>query len=201
MRTSKPIATISYNSEEYLKQTLTKLYDNFIISDWKYIYHEAEEDEKKGHFHVFIKPNRLVDTMELQREFVELDINNPSKPLKCIDFRSSDSDNWILYSQHFGPYLASKMESREFCYSREDFRFADEDTFDFDYHHAFYGSDWAKNNEILRLLSDGSVNPHELIDSGAVSLNMANQINAYFYMKNHYGLERNGRNNHEESEE
>ena len=109
MNTSKPIATISYNSEPFLISVLNSLYSLHIISDYMYIVHEPEEDEKKRHIHLFLKPNTKVDTIELQERFKELDPHN-SKPLGCIDFVSSKIDDWILYNQHFKPYLASKHE-------------------------------------------------------------------------------------------
>ena len=110
MRTSKPIATISYNSQEFLWVKLNELIDAHKISDFMFINHFAEEDERKNHIHLWIKPNTLIDTMDLQKFLIELVPNNPLKPLKCIDFRPSLVDDWILYSQHFEPYLASKNE-------------------------------------------------------------------------------------------
>jgi len=61
--------------------------------------------------------------MELQQFLTEIDIKNPLKPLKCIDFRPSSVDDFILYTQHFKPYLASKGESREYHYTYDDFVF------------------------------------------------------------------------------
>lgn len=201
MRTSKPIATISYNSQEFLVQKLKELLDNHKICDYMFIKHHAEEDEKKDHIHLWIKPNTLLDTMDLQKHFMELDMKNPTKPLKCIDFRVSQVDDWILYNQHYAPYLASKNESRAYHYLKEDFVFADEDTFDDLYNHAFKGSDWAKRFQILEQLANGLINPANLILNGSVPLNMASQLNAFTYMKTHYGTDRGGRPNHEQEEE
>lgn len=200
MRTSKPISTISYNSEEFLKHQLCELIKSHKISDYMYIWHEPENDEKKGHFHLWIKPNTLIDTMDLQEFFTELDPNNV-KPRKCIDFILGKVDDWILYCQHFGPYLASKGEMREFFYTREDFRYYDEDTFESLYNHAFKGSDWAKRYQILQALNSGSVAPQDLIMNGTVPLNLASQLSALEYMKNHYGTTvRGNHKNHEEGE-
>ena len=151
MRTSKPIATISYNSREFLIKKLDELYENHKISDYMLIPHFAEADEtKKNHTHLHIKPNTLLDTMELQAYFKEFDPQNPKKPLGCIDFVISDVDHWILYCQHYPPYLASKGESREYTYHKDDFIYKDEDTFEDKYYHAFKGSDWAKRWELLQ---------------------------------------------------
>ena len=201
MRTSKPISTISYNTQEFLVHQLDELVKNHKVCDYMFINHFAEEDEKKNHIHLWIKPNTLVDTMDLQKFFVEANPDNPLKPFKCIDFHSSKSvDDWILYAQHFEPYLASKGESREYHYTKDDFIYNDEDTFDDLYNHAFKGSEWAQRNQILRALSDGSANPTSLILNGTVPLNMASQLNAFKYMQSHYSLDRGGRCNHEEED-
>lgn len=72
MRTSKPIATISYNSADFLKLRLNDLIKSKKICDWMFIQHTAEADEKKDHIHLWIKPNTLLDTMDLQEHFLEL---------------------------------------------------------------------------------------------------------------------------------
>jgi len=198
LRTSKPISTVSYNTEEFLVHQLKELIKSHRISDYMYIRHDAEQDEKKDHFHVWLKPNTLLDTMDLQEFFTELDPNNV-KPLKCIDFRTSQVDDWILYNQHYAPYLASKGESREFFYTREDFKYYDEDTFEHLYNHAFKGSDWARRFQLLEQLRTSSVAPQDLVLNGSVPLNLASQLNALEYMKNHYGtLDRGNHKNHEE---
>lgn len=201
MRTSKPIATISYNSEEHLRMKLAELVKSHKISDWMYVFHDAEADERKDHFHLWLKPNTLLDTMDLQKHFEEIDLKNPTKPLKCIDFKISKIDDWILYSEHYAPYLASKGESREFVYSKTDFRYLDEDTFEDNYQHAHKGSEWAHRNQILEALRNNAVNPQDLILNGTLPLNMASQVNALEYMKTHYGkLDRGKHDNHENSD-
>lgn len=202
MRTSKPISTISYNSEEHLRMKLSELVRSHKISDWMYIYHLPEVDERKAHFHLWIKPNTLLDTMDLQKHFEEIDLSHPDKPLKCIDFKTSKTDDWILYSEHFVPYLASKGESREVVYSKSDFRFMDEDTFEDTYNHAHKGSDWAHRNQILESIRNNQISPQDLILNGTVPLNLASQLNALEYMKKHYGtLDRGGHDNHEVEED
>ena len=200
MRTSKPIATISYNSSDYLLLKLKELIKAKKISDYVFIKHKAEVDEKKDHIHLWLKPNTLLDTMDLQNHFKELDPGNPTKPLKCIDFRASSIDDWILYCQHYEPYLASKMESREYHYTKDDFVFYDEDTFDDLYAHAFKGSEWAHRNQILEALSTNQIKPTDLILNGTIPLNMASQLNAFKYMQSHYGLDRGYHDNHEEDD-
>lgn len=198
MRTSKPIATISYNSQEYLYYKLRELVRNHKVSDFMFINHFAEEDERKNHIHLWIKPNTLLDTMALQQFLIEPNPQDPEKPYKCIDFRPSSVDDWILYSQHYAPYLASKGESREYHYTKDDFIYCDEDTFEDLYNHAFKGSEWAKRNQILQALAEGQINPAELILNGTLPLNMASQLNSFKYLQSHYGLERSGHDSHED---
>lgn len=198
MRTSKPISTISYNTQEFLVHQLDVLVKSHKISDYMFVNHFAEEDESKNHIHLWMKPNTLLDTMDLQKHFLELDPKHPTKPLRCIDFRPSNSDDWILYSQHYKPYLASKGESREYHYTRDDFVFCDELTFEELYNHAFKGSEWAKRYQILEQLNSGQINPTQLILNGTVPLQMATQLNAFKFMQTRYGgTQRGGRPNHE----
>lgn len=199
MRTTKCVSTISYNTEKFLQTKLFELLELHKISDFMYIVHLPEEDEKKRHIHLFIKPNTLIDTMDLQNYLTEVDLNNPLKPLKCIDFRfTKDIDDWILYNQHYPPYLATKFESRKYTYDKSDFKFADEDTFDDYYLHAFKGSKFAQNNQILKAIANKDIKPSELINNGTVPLNMASQLSAYMYLESHYNItDRGGRMGHE----
>lgn len=188
MHTRKAISTISYNSEEWLRDTLCDLYLRQIISNWYYIKHYPEEDEKKEHFHVYMMPNKQVDTMELGKLFIEPVPN--SKPLKCLDFHLSDCDNWILYNLHDSVYLASKGESRKFHYTVEDLVYCDDLQLEYDVHHAYYGSDWAKQKQLLQKLNDPNIVPADLIKSGLVPFQQSSQLNAFMYMNVHYGSER-----------
>ena len=172
------ISTISYNSEEFLKSKLEDLYKRHIISDYFYIWHYPEEDEKKGHFHVLIKVNKRCDTMDIQEEFKEV-VPGESRPLKCIDFRRTHSvDDWILYEMHYKTYLASKGESRKYTYNKEDFRCCDIDSFEYIYYHAFHGSEWAQRVQIMKIVKENMDNPAELIFNNLVSIKDANNIRA-----------------------
>ena len=188
MRTSKPIATVSYNTIDFLTEKLNELYNNHQISDWMFIKHDAEEDEKKDHVHLWINPNKLLDTMDLQKFFREVDPDNlEAKPLGCIDFVSSKIDDWILYSQHYPPYLDSKGESRQFIYRKEDFVVCDELTFDDHYKHAFHGSDWARKYEVIKVLQDNINDPKfdatELVLKGIVPFSQSSQLNSIMIIK------------------
>lgn len=184
MRTSKPVSTISYNTKEFLIKKLNEMYDNCIISDWMFIEHYAEEDESKNHYHVYMSPNRMVDTMEIQKFFREIDLNKPSAPpLGMIDFRGSKIDHWILYGLHYEPYLKTIGEERVYHYKKEDIVYRDELTFEYNYNHAFRGSEWAKRNQILVAIKEGTVDPYSLIMNGTVPLNQATQLDCVSRMR------------------
>ena len=186
MRSRSPVSTISYNSIDFLFSKLEELRENHDISFWSFVYHFRELDENKDHIHLFIKPNHILDTMDIQQFLLEPDLQNPDlPPLGCRDFRFSvcDSmgypDEWILYNSHYPPYLASKNQSRAFTYQMHDFYASDYDEFEDCWRHAMNGSTWAQRNQLLNILSDRRVNPASLIENGSLPLNMACQVNAY----------------------
>lgn len=186
MKTKGEISTISYNSEAWLVDRLNQLIKAHKISDYAYICHKAEDDELKDHIHLYIKPNTLLDTMMIQ-EFLEEPDPVVGKPRKCIDFhRTKDLDEWILYCQHYRPYLVTKGEDRRYCYTKEDFRFYDEDTFEFLYHHAFHGSKWAQRNQMLEQLRQNKTSPVDMVFNGSIPLTLASQLHALEQMKRTY---------------
>lgn len=201
MRTSKMISSISYNSIEFLKFKLNELIKRHDIVFYCFIHHLPESDELKEHIHLFIEPNTTIDTMSIQEFLQEFDPNH-KKPLGCISFVKSQPDDFILYTQHYPPYLAFKNQSRECIYQKSDFVFSDEDTFESLYHHAFYESDFAQRFVVLNMLNDKNVAPHELVLSGHIPLGMASQLNALKFMQEHYGkLDRDNRKAHPEEVE
>ena len=196
MRTSKPISTISYNSAFYLEGTLNEMLRSHVITFWACILHKAEEDEKREHWHVYMEPNKMLDTAILQDRFIESVYGD--KPLKCLPFQSSNSDDWILYSEHNEEYLLSKQEMRRYHYGRDDFYTSDDDYFDELYRHAHVQSKWATERKKLHLLRDmmnEGENPANLVYSGLFSVKESCGINALMRMGNTF---RNGRKGHEE---
>lgn len=101
--TAKPISTISYNTEGHLKRVLNSLFDSKRIEDYRYIFHYGEDGDK-DHFHVYIVPNRRIDTAVLKDMFNEQDPNN-DKPLGVLPFHHSKGDHWIMYVVHDPIYL------------------------------------------------------------------------------------------------
>lgn len=108
MATQKPISTISYNSESFLKDKLDEWYNAHIIQAYQYIFHKGEDGDK-DHIHLRIEPNKKLDPMDLQEELREYQVG-VDKPLGCRPFRQSKEEDWILYAVHDADYLAQKYQ-------------------------------------------------------------------------------------------
>lgn len=134
MKTTRIISNISYNTIDHFQGVIYDLEQRHII-DWAYwIYHKAEEDERKDHIHFVLKPSGRIDTAILAKEFLEIDYTNP-KPLGVTSkWQASDIENWLLYCSHDRGYLASKGQTRKYHYAYEDFGYTDEDAFLEDWH-------------------------------------------------------------------
>lgn len=131
MNTRSPISTISYNTEQFLIRELNKLIrEDRIIEFYAFIYHYPEEDEKKGHRHLFVIPSTTVDTFSLNERLKQIDIKCPDNaPLGCISWCHSKFADWFLYVLHDSDYLATKCESRKFHYDKQEIVVSDYDYF------------------------------------------------------------------------
>lgn len=125
MRTSKPLSSISYNSENFLQNYLNSPKIQF----WCYIHHIGENDEagSKSHFHLYFEPSKIVDVKSWSDESKELDLSHPDKPLKCMLPRISKFADWYLYALHNVDYLASKLLVKRYHYQDSDLVCSDED--------------------------------------------------------------------------
>lgn len=115
MATQKPISTISYNSEKFLKEKLETWLSGHIIQAYQYIKHKGEDGDK-DHIHLRIEPNKKLDPMDLLeqlREFTDQNGKPISKPLGCRPFRPSKEEDWILYAEHDAQYLKLKYGGGE----------------------------------------------------------------------------------------
>lgn len=195
MKTRCTIATISYNTPEFLDMKLRELYDNHTISAYFWIRHLAEEDEKKDHIHLFIKPNKTIDTMDLQKEFEEIDSLH-DEPLKCIDFVNSKIDHAVLYFAHWKPYLQYIHQSRRYHYDWDCFHYSDEDWFCDIVYNAMHFSAFAEHNRLLSAINDNQFTLSELISTGTVPLNLASQVYAYSSLLDQDRVERGKRKTH-----
>lgn len=184
MKTSKPFSTISYNTDDFLVRKLNELVAEFKVEFWCFVRHLGELDDsgnrEKDHKHVYIVPNGRVDTMELNQFFLEPDLSNIGKPLRCMDFRSAKEDDWILYASHDPDYLKTKFLVREFSYQLKDFVCSDSDEFKIKWDRAFHESEYMKNQRMLSLLENHTAS--QLASSGFVAPQQAFAMQCFYRM-------------------
>lgn len=111
MATQKPISTISYNSEKFLKEKLDSWIKAHIIQAYQYICHKGEDGDK-DHIHLRLEPNKRLDPMTLAEELREYEIGK-KKPRGCRPFRPSKEEDWLLYAVHDKKYLKFKYGGGE----------------------------------------------------------------------------------------
>ena len=106
MATSKPISTISYNSEGFLREKLDGWVKAHIIQAYQYICHKGEDGDK-DHIHLRVEPNKSLDVMTLTDELREYSAG-ALKPLGVRPWRPSKEADWLLYAIHDTTYLKRK---------------------------------------------------------------------------------------------
>lgn len=102
--TSKPLSSISYNSESFLVERIESLVKAHIVQFGMYIKHVGEDGDK-DHYHIFLMPNKSLDPMDIKEGFAEFDPSHPDKPLGCLNFRPSKYEDWLMYAIHDPSYL------------------------------------------------------------------------------------------------
>lgn len=128
MRTTKPISTVWFGSDNFLRFKLDDLIKRNELDFYCYIKHLPEGEDKKEHRHLFCVPSHRIDTQALSDHLTEFDPLNP-KPIIPLPWRSSKFDDWFLYNSHDTSYLASKGQERKYHYSKDDFECSDKDYF------------------------------------------------------------------------
>lgn len=111
MATQKPISTISYNTEPFLREKLETWVKAHIIQAYQFICHKGEDGDK-DHIHLRIEPNKKLDPMDLMDELREFQLGK-EKPLGCRPFRPSKEEDWLLYALHDEQYLKLKYGGGE----------------------------------------------------------------------------------------
>lgn len=114
--TSKPISTIAYNTEEFLRTTLDRLVKNEVLEFYVYIKHKGEGlneegQPKKDHWHIYAEPSKMINIKNFMKEFTEEDPNN-DEPIKLNEIRKSKFSDWYLYCLHDEKYLYKKNLKR-----------------------------------------------------------------------------------------
>lgn len=183
MNTRRPISTISYNSEVHLRKVLDYLLRHKIIEYWCYICHKGEFNEtvgeyEKDHIHLFVIPNRTINTVDLGEYFIEEDDRIGAPPRKCIRWCTSVEDDWILYSMHDELYLASKFEVKQYHYTVGVFVTSDKEQFMRSYRHAFESSGYARARNIYSYFNAGG-RLLDLMESGLVTPQTASHWQSY----------------------
>lgn len=144
MKTSKPISTISYNTESFLRNKIYEWKRAGIISFGMWILHQPDVDGDKPHFHVYLQPAKHMQTDYLIDQSIEIDTNwkplesyadekekerhEKKQFLKMTVFKSSEPSNWILYGLHDENYLLEKGLSRNIHYNVSDIESTCDDT-------------------------------------------------------------------------
>ncbi len=130
MRTSKPFSMISYNTTDFLREKLNELVKGGLVQFWAFIHHQPEQDEKKAHKHLYIIPQKLIDTQRIEKALQEIDLTDiTAKPLGAIFPQSSKFADWYLYGLHDKKYLATKGQKRVYAYNDSAFIVSCQDTF------------------------------------------------------------------------
>ena len=122
MKTSKPIGSISYNSDVFLLQTLERLVSAHVLSFYMAVCHMAEDDEagKKDHWHIYLEPSKSLQTDDLKLEFTEPDPDPSKPPLGILPLRSSKVSDWLLYALHDRDYCVAKHLTKKYVYTLDD---------------------------------------------------------------------------------
>lgn len=119
MRTQAPFSFVSWNTESFLRDTLDMLLAKGDIDFYAYIYHKAEEEQLKDHFHVFCMPSHCVDTDVIKPKFDQVDPAN-ALPIKIVRITKSVWYDWYWYALHDPRYLATKsLEPKKYIYSKD----------------------------------------------------------------------------------
>lgn len=166
MATQKPISTVSFNSESFLKEKLDNLYKQHIIQAYMYICHKGEDGDK-DHIHLRIEPNKRIDPMDLNDLFLEYDPLNP-RPRACRPFRFSKEEHWFLYAVHDPQYLKIKYKGGEkgekLPYKWQDIRANENYDVEIAFIRAKATLDHTTSNMVSRIKE--GVTPLELIEQG-----------------------------------
>jgi hypothetical protein len=183
LRTSKPFSMISYNTDDFLQVKLKELVESGLIQFWAYIHHLPEADEAKAHKHLYIIPNKLLDTQTIEKALQEIDPSNPvAKPLGSIFPRVSKFDDWYLYGLHDKKYLASKGQTRQYTYNDNAFVVSCQDTFR-ELKNLIDYSVINRYSDIIEKIERGESLP-EILKTTNIPLQLVGQVKQLYYIIN-----------------
>lgn len=196
MQTTKLISTISFNTPDFLRGKLHDLVKASVIEYAHWIWHTPEEDQKKAHAHVVLKPNRRLDTSALRNQFSEV-VPGEEKPRGCNPFQTSKMKDWLLYAVHDRAYLLRKNCDRKYTYTKEDLHTTEPDLLEENWRDAHEGED-TRMTQVIQLAERG-VSFADLCKMGIIPINQLFQFrelwNGFYTPK----TERGGRANIDEN--
>lgn len=184
MATSKPISSISYNTEDFLVSKLDDLIQSGVISFWVYIKHNGEsriDDEANGkdHLHLLMIPNKCVDLVEVGKVFKQFYANDPAHPLRCMPFRTSKTEDWLLYALHDPDYIMLHGLDKTYVYDVVDFKSSDPD-----FLHQLWieaKQSFANNPSVkIRKKANAGVSFASLVRSGSISIQQIRNAELYY---------------------
>ena len=176
MRTTKPTSSIFHGSKEHLKYKLDDLLKRGEIDFYAFIKHNAEDNEKKDHIHMYIVPGKRIDTNRLVDYLMEIDMNNPL-PIKPLPFQASKFDDWYLYTTHDSTYLATKGAERKYHYNRNAYVTSNEDYLD-ELINQINFQKYRTAERVRTLLLQGT--PFDvMVASGIIPINQINQYKTF----------------------
>ena len=202
MNTSRSFATISYNTKEFLDIKLNELVSVGFLDFYAYIYHYAENDEGKNHFHLYLQPAKHINTNDFRKFMEEIDLTDITlPPLGCMICYPSKFDDWCLYGLHDKDYLISKGQEREYEYDYNAICTSDKDFL----LHLYNLIDRSKlmNIKKIRNAVESGIKFESLVADGAVPVHLINQYSKAYqaifdliYRDGGERVFRNGRNTH-----
>lgn len=195
MQTTKLISSISYNTPAFLRGKLYDLVRQGIIEYAHWIWHNPEEDEKKDHAHLVLKPNRRLDTSKLRNEFVE-PVTGEEKPRGVLPFTPSKMNDWILYGVHDRVYLLRKCQNRKNHYEQKDIETTEPDLLQEHWRECHEGED-SRLTQVIELAGQGMTWP-ELLKTGLIPVNQLFQYREVFMTFVSPATQRADRKGHED---
>lgn len=179
MLTICKLSTISYNTTDFLVHVLNSLMEAQKISFWAFIEHEPEDEELKAHKHLLIIPDTRLSTTDLSDAFLEYDPENPTLPLRCIDWRKTSCIyDWLLYGIHDSVYCKLKYgEDKKYHYEQEQVKNSDKFQMANYWYEAYHEFKFWKSQKFQKFLKNG-MTAKQLVKNGYVSMGEMVQFSA-----------------------
>ena len=189
MRTKQNLSTITYNTIPFLKCHLEEWKDSKLIDFWAFVPHKKEADEKKNHIHLFIMPNKQVDTNDLD-SWLSQPVKDSEKPLgTCSIWHTVGKNNtsdWLLYCLHDIVYCKLKgYNDRVYVYTLDDFYTSNRDGLEEMYFDALHSSKFYFDKQIRDKIlesKDPQLTGRKLVRDGYIPLSSSCSFHHFLQM-------------------